>query len=242
MQIVWHLFLALGLIIFIILIIKYVVGDFIFLYRRAKVLKEEEPIFYRVNDVILDEKIAYIKEQIRKKRIYLAGVYKVPDDIQKELALDKFSESALQRLVDSIVAHTGVFNLVKVVIDDTVPENIAGLYTAFGRMVREIHLYRNNKYSVEQIMAILVHECTHNFLSYYNLELSSEEENEILTDVTAVYLGFGEILVKGYKPIKEVSENKHANKEQRIKVHKWRIGYLKLPDLVYLIRTINIYN
>lgn len=241
MHVLGQVSLAIGLILLILVVIKYVIKDVAFLYRKAKVLREEEPIFYRVSDIQLDEKIAYIQEQIRQKRIiYWARVYKVPDDIWKELEQDRFSLEALQRLVDSIVSHTGVFNVVKVVINDAVPENIAGLYTTYGRMEREIHLYRNNKYSIQQIIAILVHECTHNFLYYYNLEVPAEEENEILTDVTAVYLGFGQLLLEGYKPVKEINKSRYKYNEHGFDVNKWRIGYLKLPDLVYLIRKINL--
>ena len=223
----------------LIVAVAHIVRYLIFLYRKAKVLKEEEPIYSRISDARLDGKIAHIQEKIRQKRICLAGVYTVPEEIRKELQRDKFSPDALQRLVDSIVLHTGVFNLVEVKVEDARPGNVVGLYTTYGRMVREVQLYRNKKYSVQQIIAILIHECTHNFLYYHDLELPSEEENEILTDVTAVCLGFGRLLLEGYKPVKEIAEERYEDYAHGIRVHKWRIGYLKLPDLVYVIKAIN---
>jgi len=239
MQELWRVLFSLGLLLLIIVVTKYLARDLIFSYQKAKVLKEEEPIFHRKSDTRLDEKITYIQEQIRQKRIYLAGEYQVPDDIIKELKQDKFSFEALQRLVDSIVLHTGVFNFVQVFVEEADSGNTVGLYTTYGRMVREIYLYRNNKYRIEQIMAILAHECTHNFLYYHNLEHSSEEENEILTDVTAVCLGFGPLLLAGYKPVKEITKPESEDKTQGLKVHKWRIGYLKMSDLVYVVGAMN---
>ena len=238
MRELWWVLFSFGLFVLLIVGITHIVKYLIFLYQKAKVLQEEEPIFSRVSDVKLDKKIAYIQEKTREKRIYLAGVYTVPEDIRKELQRDKFSPDALQSLADSIVLHTGVFNLVEVKIEDAAPGDVAGLYTTYGRMVREVHLYRNHKYSVQQIIAILIHECTHNFLYYHNLELPSEEENEILTDITAVYLGFGQLLLEGYKPVKEIAEKRYVDYAYGIRVHKWRIGYLKMPDLVYVIKAI----
>ncbi|MGI6587849.1 MAG: hypothetical protein ACOX2N_03500 [Peptococcia bacterium] len=206
-----------------------------FLWKKSDALRDD-PVFPKEKDIILDEKIEYILQQFCKKRIFSAGVYRVPEEIMQELKRDKYSPDTLQKLADSIVAHTGVYNSVEVIVRDTKLGDISGLYEVYGEANWQIHLYKDNSYSILQIIAILIHECVHNFLFYYDLELYPEEENEILTDVTAVFLGFGQLLMEGYKPIKEISDSHFQYHGIEFEVSRWRVGYLNLNDLAYVIK------
>ncbi|MDD4665484.1 MAG: hypothetical protein PHC81_02920 [Clostridia bacterium] len=230
-----NLMLSFLLILLLIVMLKYLVRYIVFLFKKLATLRDE-PVFYKEKDAVLDDKIAYIQKQTCSKKICGEGVYQVPAEIRKELKKNKFSPEALQELADSIVAHTGVYNTVKVIVDDLNSDSISGLYEAHGKISWELHLYKDLRYNLQQIIAILVHECMHNFLFYYNLELFPEEDNEILTDVTAVYLGFGKLLMQGYKPIKEIVDSGFAYNDHNFVVDRWKIGYLDLSDLAYVMR------
>lgn len=62
-------------------------------------------------------------------------------------------------------------------------------YTNGNRIVVEL----NNKYNLYHYAAVIAHECTHCYLFRNNITLSDTHENEVLTEVAAVYLGFGGI-------------------------------------------------
>lgn len=215
---------------------KFIVRYCAFLREKADALKDD-PIFLKEQDLILDEKIEYILRQFWERRILTRGIYEVPPEISKELKRDKYSLKTLQSLADSIVVHTGAYNAVEVLIKDSVSGNdISGVYEVHGKADWQVHLYEDTCYSLSQIIAVLIHECVHNFLYYYNLEIYPEEENEILTDVTAVFLGFGELLMQGYKPIKEIAKRHLQNEGIEFEINRWKVGYLNLNEIAYVQR------
>lgn len=220
---------------------KFIVKYFVFLREKADALKDD-PIFLKEQDLILDEKIEYILNKFGERRILTRGLYEVPPEIRRELKKDKYSLKTLQKLADSIVAHTGAYNMVEVVIKDSVSGNdISGLYEVHGKADWQVHLYQDNCYSISQIIAVLIHECVHNFLYYYDLEIYPEEENEILTDVTAVFLGFAELLMQGYKPIKEIANRHLQNDGIEFEISRWKVGYLNLNEIAYVKRKYDEY-
>ena len=98
-----------------------------------------------------------------------------------------------------------------------------GLYKVFGDSEREIHITKKAKFDLNQILAILIHESIHNYLDYYKIKKEVEYDNEILTDLTAVYLGFGKYLLNGYKTIEYPILNG---------TRYTQIGYIKYKDII----------
>lgn len=222
------------LILLIIVVGRYLVSYIAFLLKKLDALRDD-PIFYKKRDIVLDEKIEYIKYQFRRKRIFTTGIYKVPEEIIKDLKKDKYSSETLQKLADSIVKHSGAYNTVEVIIHD-IDTDRSGQYTAYGEANWELHIFKDERFNLYQVIAIVIHECVHNFLYFYKLELFPEEENELLTDVTAVFLGFGPLLMKGYKPLKKIAKTNLKGNENDFKVKRLRVGYLNLNELAYVIR------
>ena len=162
-----------------------------FCRKRAIVLKDD-PVVLKTSDPILDEMIVYLLQKMGEKRVLPQGIYQVPGSIQAALKKDRFCLPVLQKLADSIVSHTGAHNAVEVIIKDSFKGNdISGAYEVHGKANWQVHLFRDNTYSVAQVIAVLIHECVHNFLYYYDLEVYPEIKNEVLTDVAAVFLGLG---------------------------------------------------
>ena len=68
-----------------------------------------------------------------------------------------------------------------------------------NRDLREITVNIQNDMTMDTVISILAHECTHYLLISNNIKLKETIQNECLTDVTAVILGFGKYMVEGYK-------------------------------------------
>ena len=49
----------------------------------------------------------------------------------------------------------------------------------------------------DAIIKVLAHEISHKYLEFHRLTLDSTKDNEILTDVTAIFLGFGMFVLNG---------------------------------------------
>ena len=65
-----------------------------------------------------------------------------------------------------------------------------------------------------QLYATLAHEISHHYLFSKNIYLQNSDKNEFLTELCAIYLGFGYLLLEGYRYKRE--------KNNRIK----KVGYI----------------
>ena len=65
-----------------------------------------------------------------------------------------------------------------------------------GLPVIEVHI---QPYDTEdQVIAVVCHECAHHFLNIKKLRGASTHGNELLTDYTTIYTGFGALMQLGY--------------------------------------------
>ncbi len=95
------------------------------------------------------------------------------------------------------------------------------------------HIFISNdniRQSPKQKLAILAHEITHAFLFHHKIHLEEELKNEMLTDIAAVYIGFGNILIAGYQAYFPGQDKK--NKKHKIDpyLHNY-IGYVDVPTI-----------
>jgi hypothetical protein len=111
-----------------------------------------------------------------------------------------------------------------------------GLYKVLSSFHREIQLTKKFRFNLENILGILAHEYSHNYLYFYKIREEDEIENEILTDVAAVYLGLGSLLLKGYEPITWTSNHWSRGDEQGYTTHSFQIGYISIDNIRYAIR------
>ena len=61
----------------------------------------------------------------------------------------------------------------------------------------QILISRKVAFKTDQLTAVLAHELSHKFLRDHNIEKQETAENELLTDITSIYLGFGACVLKG---------------------------------------------
>lgn len=148
--------------------------------------------------------LATIHESLHALHEHLSGqtVRRFTRTIPQELAnLDPKEDPvlAVQRLAGTIAGHLGLPNAQIIVTFDAslkVPGQVE-LSDEDGYLVSLQARYRHERQ--QDIAAILAHELTHIFLFRAGLAFRSTLENEILTDVAAVYLGVGWLVLNAYR-------------------------------------------
>ena len=86
--------------------------------------------------------------------------------------------------------------------------------------------------TLDTIISILAHECTHHLLLSNNIRIKNTIQNECLTDVTAIVLGFGKYMAKGYKISNKIIYDEINHRS----IKKDRVGYLSYKDINYALK------
>ncbi len=164
-------------------------------------------------------RLNFLHSRLPKHPTAVSGLYSLPEKYAEEVANSNFSQSSLQTISDHIGYFLGLLGGVTItlieepkhggwvgtsdgiVVADEKRLPIGGMYRAVGPEHNEILLIKKQKYEFKHILAILAHECTHNYLYHYRVRESEESENEILTELATAYLGLGHLLLAGYEPI-----------------------------------------
>lgn len=228
---------------------------------RREALREE-PVKIKDKDVRMDEMIDFIHSVLLRKGMDFDGSYIIPENIISEVTKSGFEQKAVQKLArdmlrfiktpENVVVHIhneyenfywNVKGSSFVTYDSTrqderakIDGNKPGYYYSCGTGNREIHLFKKHNYTVQHILAILAHEISHHFLNTHSISMEPEEKNEVLTDVTAIYLGFGQLLLEGYKPVKWITDELFDSSVNSYTVNSYRIGYITTNDIAYGIK------
>jgi len=84
----------------------------------------------------------------------------------------------------------------------------------------------------DAILAILAHEITHEYLYVNNISFSNKYENEILTDIAAIFLGFGKLMLNGSEN-EDIWKNYYFGGSTTI-TDKLGIGYLDRSKIAFV--------
>jgi len=84
----------------------------------------------------------------------------------------------------------------------------------------------------DAVLAILAHEITHEYLYINNISFSNKYENEILTDIAAMFLGFGKLMLNGSEN-EDIWKNYYFGGNTTI-TDKLRIGYLSRNKIAFV--------
>jgi len=160
-----------------------------------------------------------LRTNLPERPTVVNSLYSLPAEFVVDVLQSNYSQSSLQKISDHIGYYLGILKSVKITFVEERADNkwvsasdgvvtggtsnspISGLYKTIGFDHSEILLVKKCKYKLKHVLAILAHEYTHNYLYHHNINRPTESENEILTDLTAAYLGLGHLLIQGYKPI-----------------------------------------
>ena len=126
----------------------------------------------------------------------------------------------LQRMADLLCKHLRITRRVAVVTINTVD---AGRFQIDDGLITIFVNSDLKDQNYAQKVAILAHELSHYYLMHqHGIIIPNERDNELLTEINAVYTGMGFLLLKGYQP----NERQMGNK-----VYRSTVGYVN-PETV----------
>ncbi|MCR5251934.1 MAG: hypothetical protein K6E50_15175 [Lachnospiraceae bacterium] len=147
------------------------------------------------NKAAIDRSLEYLGERLTPpKRPY------VPDPLLYErFKADCTDPGLLAELASGIVRHCGMEprNLRVVTVSDRELQDAAGTYRSDGEnSLISIRVTPSSRPNI--LHSVLIHECMHYFLFRSGIRREERRENEILTDVATVYMGFYQYMFDGY--------------------------------------------
>ncbi len=181
-----------------------------------------------------------------ENKITTAGLDHIIGHLQKRLAGFQFKELSIddfglksdyslyqvQSVAEQIALHMSLLGYTPVINLCDLPEHVAGSINLNDQMLVYINLdkkrFENHTYQPAQLLTIIVHELCHKFLWVHGFKETSFKI-EYITDACAVYVGFGEIILKGC----EVKRQNFDGLYTRTEITKlgyldpWQISYLR---------------
>lgn len=137
---------------------------------------------------------------------------------------------SIQIAARKIAEFIGLRNFTFVVSVNKQEENVAGKIELEWRE-REVFIDISDKIVnfPEAVLATLSHELAHKYLQVNQIKETVEFENEILTDVTTVFLGLGKLMLNGCEYSVQTFE--HYN---NVVQEKFQLGYLKPNQIAFV--------
>lgn len=149
----------------------------------------------------------FLKTSLPEKPTVVNDLYTVPSSMR--------SIDDLQAISDHMGFYIGLLRSIKVILCQRAKEQFivdksgitreqteelkySGLYKVIGPDHQQIEIVKDPGFYFKHYLAILAHECTHNYL--YHHQINSKAFNqEAMTDIAAVFLGFGHLPLEGYE-------------------------------------------
>ena len=181
-----------------------------------------------INDYI--NKIIYLESKLGERVNY---------QILEPEPLPSTNILTLQAVAKSIAGFIGLNNYTFIVAIAKLKKGVGG-HIELKQSDREVFIEVSEdamKYD-HSILATLAHEITHKYLYINGIssghDLFKEYENEILTDLSSVYLGLGKLLLNGCECKKESRE--FLYNETRTTTESYKCGYLNRDQLAFIYR------
>lgn len=189
--------------------------------ETKKIIDDHLSLLMRKADVLVEEK-----------------TYRIPKAIKKNIKKSDFSNESMQKLADDICDFLGIYNPIKVYMLSKMTDHIGiagsiGTYNARRVGKSEVNICKEHFLRFEHYVAIIVHEIIHHYLNERSIFFQDEYENEVLTDIAAIFMGFGHFFAKAYDTIHWTEDIDDPFNSFRICTVK--IGYLHLPQVQYAL-------
>lgn len=133
----------------------------------------------------------------------------------------------LTKAASVMLHHVGLYGYTPIIVHERLEENTAGYINMNLDMTFFITVDLNKFYLTGQRLCILSHEICHKFM-YVNQFRDTGLKNEYLTDACAIYVGFGEMMLKGCQTTNvSYRDNKEITRTTNIGyLEKWQLSYL----------------
>lgn len=179
----------------------------------------------------------YLESSLTYKATASNWMYILPERFLNILTVDWVSESILQKISNDVCLFLWIMTeLPKIDLLSNKKTNTPWLYN-WNIQQPKIIINSNSEYNNLNYLAILIHEITHHYLSLRRIKFEDTNSNEILTDLTAIYLWFGHILQEGYSENENVYLNFYLIFSTRttIKSRIWYIKSLDIRNALYIV-------
>lgn len=160
--------------------------------------------------------------------------YILNEELERHLRYSRFSKKYVRELLDDILDYLNLDKekvILKVnYISSKYSISYGGLYAdkiTGDSEKKKILINIKNSMTMETVISILAHESTHYLLISNGILLDNTIENECLTDVTALVIGFGKYMEEGYK----ISNRVIYDEIDHRSIDKERVGYLSYKDI-----------
>jgi len=146
----------------------------------------------------IDEKLRFLHKVIadfhrRPQNFFFEPTQRVYEKLESD------NEEDLQAVTSQMAKHISIVPTPIAKYDWGIKMGLetAGKFsmTRSSRAIQIPFFYVGKKYSTG---AILAHEMTHAFLAYRGITLEDTKENEVLTDITTIFIGLGKLLLNGF--------------------------------------------
>ena len=193
-------------------------------------LKKVDQNKTKLNSEQIKKYISLSKKYLNNLNLSTNKMFIINKELERHLVYSKFSEKYLIELLNEIAKYINVdsskIKLKVNYISSKQDLKYAGIYRN-AEEGKEIHLNIKNDMTISNIVSILIHECTHYLLMSNNIRLEDEQENEYLTEVTSILLGFEKYMLEGYKMSNAIIYRGVG----RLSVKKDRVGFLTYKDV-----------
>ncbi len=102
-----------------------------------------------------------------------------------------------------------------------------GTFSKNSELGCDIEIRLHQSFSLENYVCAMVHELLHYFTDCHNIGFSYDEE--VTNDVLMVYMGMGDIMIKGYSDFFARSDNVFGKKQMKI-------GYIDIYSIKYCMK------
>lgn len=186
------------------------------------------------NDII--SKLALIEKHLNgfNRSFYEPSVSFNPSDI-----------ISVQKEASNMMRFVGLNNYTPVITYTNTGEKVGGNIDLNDKDNVFIEINQRYKHEKDQTLAVMAHEICHKVLFVHNLYLPIELENELLTDISTIYVGFGKLSMNGcYKETITKTTTTEGYKEKEVTTtHTESIGYLSRKQFAQAYAIVcDIYN
>ncbi|MFC5045285.1 hypothetical protein ACFSTE_17240 [Aquimarina hainanensis] len=181
--------------------------------------------------------VQHLKESLPKATQYN---YQIPlDKLLEGIPPNTTLNQQLQLIADKMCVHLLLDKPIKVMTINTVD---AGKFEHINGMNCIFINGDQSKHNIHQKYAILAHEITHYYLEHHNIRMANTNENEFLTEICAVYVGFGFIMLDGYDYVKTADQyNKVGYVDAKVLLEAIiQVAYVRRQNPFHIVKNLGI--
>lgn len=215
-------------------------------FKNKKGIKDIQKEGINIRNLSNEEILKYIKiskDILNKLCININKKYVLNKELERHLIYSRFSEKYVLELLKDILIYLNLnpndIHLKINYISSKYYMSYAGSYSEKENVYnkRDIVINIQNDMTIYTVISIIAHECTHHLLLSKDIRLKDRLQNECLTDIITILLGFGKYMIEGYKISNKIIYDEINHRS----IKKNRVGYLSCKDIEYVMKNIKNY-